>query len=484
VPLESGTQLGSYQIISLIEERTEYAFYKAVDTEQNRTVALKLFGALLSENPERRERLEHDVRALAGLNHPHICTVHELRAEAETTFLVMEYPEGETLAKRLERGPLPLDEALKVGVALVDALNHAHAAGVIHHNLRPTNILLTTDGGVKILDFVSPKRGTESATPASSKTALQDVPDDIVCYMSPEEVAGNPLDNRSNIFSFGAIFYEVVTGEKAFEGRNRAMLLAAIGALDPYPLSKNQPDSPAMLDHIAQRCLAKDPDNRWQTTHDLLIQLRWVAEGGDVRLAAARARQKRERRVLAAVAVALFFVTVVATEAAFLWRGINQGDAFQFRVPVAGLSTSDISISPDGKWLAVVARPNTQDSAALYLRPVNTPEFRRLVGTEDASQPFWSPDSKSIGFTAGGRLKRVAITGGAPKDLGKASGFFGGAWGKAGVILFGSATGLYRVSAEGGEPELATTLEKGEAGHYWPFVSAGWSPLCVPRLVR
>jgi len=474
MPLEAGVRLGPYEIVGPISADGAEEIYKATDAEQNRSVVIKPLPACFSESAEMRQHLERQVKTLSGLNHPHICTPHEIRREGESEFLVMEYIEGETLAQRLEKGPLPLDEALKAAVAMADALHRAHGEDLVHGSLRPVNVMLMAEGGVKLLDFGLTKLGPPKAAPvtpspeARFKGALADLPDDVVRYMAPEQVEGREPDERSDIFSFGAIFYEMVTGEKAFEGRNRAMLVAAISALDPYPLSKTQPDSPPMLDHIAQRCLAKDPEDRWQTAHDLLAQLRWVAEGGDVLLAAARARQKRERRLLAVLAAVVFVLTIAASQAVAYFRGDRQSEPFQFRVPIGGLNPSDIAISPDGKLLAVVAKPNTQDAQALYVRPTGATEFRRLVGTEEATQPFWSPDSRSIGFTAGGRVKRVDAAGGAPKDLGEAPGFTGGAWGSAGVIVFGSAKGLYRISAEGGKPELATTVEKQETGHFWP----------------
>ena len=471
MPLDPGLRLGPYEIVSPIGAEGNEV-YKASDTEQNRAVAIKLLPPSLSEDSELRQRFERDIKALSGLSHAHICTPYEIRREAGTDFLVMEYVEGETLAKRLERGALPLDEAVKIALALVDALNRAHIQGLVHRNLRPANIILTP-GGAKLLDFAlvntAPSgQGTVSATELRTKVTLPGVPDDIVRYMAPEQLEGREADARSDIFAFGAIVYEMVTGEKAFEGRNRPMLIAAITSLDPYPMSKNQPDSTPTLDHVVQRCLAKNPDDRWQTAHDLLVQLRWAAEGGDVLLAATRARQKRERRVLAVVAAAVFFFAVAATQAFVYWNGENEDEPFQLRVPVTGLSSSDISISPDGKLLAVVAKPNTQEPSWLFVRPVGSTEFRRLIGTEESAQPFWSPDSRSIGFTAGGRLKRVDATGGAPKDLGASPGFTGGAWSKNGTILFGSEKGLHRVSAEGGKPELITPVEKEEGGHFWP----------------
>jgi Tol biopolymer transport system component len=497
MPLEAGVRLGPYEIVAPIGAESAGEIYKASDSDQNRTVAIKLLPPRFSANGETRERFDGEVRRLAGLNHPHICALYEVRREGETDFLVMEYIEGETLAKRLERGALPLDEAVKLGIAIVDALNRAHAEGIVHRNLKPTNVMLTPEGGAKLLDFgiarwERPKeQSSVQASEVRSKVTLPELPDDTVRYLAPEIVEGREADARSDIFAFGAIFYEMVTGEKAFEGRNRPMLIAAIANLDPYPLSKTQPDSPPMLDHVAARALAKDPDNRWQTAHDLLVQLQWIAEGGDVRLAAARARQKRERRRLAILTAAAFFVAATVTAGALFFGNSKPTEAFQFRVPVGGLSTSDIAISPNGKLLAVVAKPNTQEASSLYVRPASATEFHRLVGTEDAAQPFWSPDSRSIGFIAGGRLKRVDATGGAPKDLGAAPGFTGGAWGTSGVILFGSAKGLYRVSAEGGTAEAATAVEKQEAGHFWPsflpdgkhYLYLAWSAEAANRAI-
>src|SRR5262245_24039873 len=374
MPLDTGVRLGPYEIISPTGADGGGEVYKANDTEQNRTVAIKLLPPGLSDNSELKQRFEGEVKTLSRLCHPHICTPHEIRREADTDFLVMEYVEGETLAERLERGALPLDEALKVAIDITDALNRAHAAGLVHRSLRPSNIMLTLDAP-KLIDFRMPnweppkEQAAPPATEARGKITLPDVPDDIVRYMAPEQVEGRDADARSDIFAFGAILYEMVTGEKAFEGRNRPMLIAAIASLDPYPMSKNQPDSPPMLDHIAQRCLAKAPDDRWQTAHDLLVQLRWVAEGGDVLLSAARERRKRERRVLAAVALVVFFATVAVAEAFSHWGGANESEPFQFRVPVAGLTSSDISISPDGTMLAIVAKPNTQEPSWLFVRP-------------------------------------------------------------------------------------------------------------------
>ena len=473
--LAVGTRFGPYEIAAPLGEEGS-GFWRAADREQDRIVVLKMLPERFTADSEKRARLERQSRVLAGLNHANICVVHEIRREGDVDLVAMEFVEGQTLADRLKKGALPLDRAVRTAMAIAEALHAAHTAGVVHGHLKPSNIMLTADGTVKIVDFGLAKWETAvvaspKGTPAPdkrSKAALPDVPDDIVRYLAPERIDGKDADVRSDVFAFGAVLYEMVTGQKAFEGRNRAMLVAAISNLDPYPLSKTQPDSPAMLDHIAQRCLAKDPDDRWQTWHDLLVQLRWVSEGGGVGLAAARAQQRRERRMLSLVAAGVFLAAVLTVLAAFSGRGPAATGSMQFRVPVGGLSSSDIAISPDGRLLALVAAPGSGDQPALYVRPTGDTVFRKLIGTEGAVQPFWSPDSRAIGFAAGGRLKRVDAAGGAPKDLGPAPGFMGGAWGTANVILFGSGTGLWRVASEGGNPEPATAVASGEAGHYWP----------------
>jgi serine/threonine protein kinase len=473
MPLEIGSRLASYEILELLNPGAQPEIYKASDTKQSRTVTIKLLPAHISEHSETKSRIEREMKALSELSHPNICAVHEISREGETDFVVTEYAEGETLEKRLEGGPLALDDVLKFSLAIVDALNKAHRQGIVHRGLRPSNILLTADG-VKLLDFGSPKWDTPASTSekpvtdARSNATLPDVPDEIVRYMAPEQISGNASDARCDIFAFGAVLYEMATGQKAFEGKNRPVLIAAIATLDPDPISKSQPEVPPALDHIAQRCLEKDPDDRWQTSHDLLVQLRWLAEGGDVQLAAARARKKKEKWLLAVIAVAALLVAIGLSEAVAYLGNTDVTEAFQFRVPIAGLNPSDISISPDGKQLAIVAKPNTQESTWLFVRKTGSPEFQRLTGTQDASQPFWSPDSRSIAFVAGGRLKRVLESGGAPKDLAAVPGFTGGAWGSSQVILFGTPKGLFRVPAEGGTPEAITIAEKQETGHFFP----------------
>jgi Tol biopolymer transport system component len=301
-------------------------------------------------------------------------------------------------------------------------------------------------------------------------------------YKVPEQIEGRDADARTDIFAFGVLLYEMLTGRKAFEGKSRAVLMAAIMTAEPDPLVALQPRASTALDHVLKRCLAKDPDDRWQTAHDLLIQLKWVA-GLGAKGAAAAGQSATQRAVRVAVAAAIVMAAALLPQAFFYARGQQPVEAFQYRSPVVGLSFADISISPDGKQLAFMARPAQGEPSSLFVRPVDSVDSRRLAGTDDSALPFWSPDSRYIGFVAGGKLKKVEASGGPPREIGDAPAFYGGTWNSAGTILFGSPKGLFRISAEGGKPEALTSLDKGETGHYWPhflpdgrhFLYLAWS---------
>ena len=508
--LAPGTRLGPYEVQAPIGAGGMGEVYKATDTRLNRTVAIKVLPTHWVQDPEMKQRFDREAQTIASLTHPHICTLHDIGSEHREgqppiDYLVMEFLEGQTLAKRLERGALPLDEALKVGIAISDALDTAHRAGIVHRDLKPANVMLTPTGP-KLLDFGLAKTA-DTGRPPSSPAGLSPAPAapttpgrpsvtaqgmivGTLQYMAPEQIEGAEADARSDIFAFGAIFHEMVTGARAFEGKNRALLIAAIATLELDPLSKTQPAAPPKLDHVAKRCLAKDPEERWQTAHDLTVQLRWIASGG-VSSAQPVTETRPDKRMSLFAAAALVLLAGTAVPAMLYLQGSPAVEPAQFRIPVAGLSDADIALSPDGQTVALVARPNTQEASSLFIRPVGATTFRKLGGTEDASLPFWSPDSKTVAFLAGGRLKRVEASGGAPKDLGAAPGFSGGAWNAGNVILYGSAKGLFRLSAEGSPPEAVTTVEAPETGHFWPsflpdgqgFVYLAWSEDAARRAV-
>ena len=515
--------------------------YKARDTRLDRTVAIKVLPAHASALIDLKQRFEREAQTIGSLKHPNICMLHDIGSEAGVEFIVMEYLQGETLHARIgrERGrksgataagatpasgtsgaksasqavgsqteaagrPLKLDEAIGIAIQIADALDQAHQRGVIHRDLKPANVMLLASSGgsgsaaqVKLLDFGLAKLTKPADSIESQETVHSDLTGPgmvlgTVRYMAPEQVEGRAVDARTDIFAFGAVLYEMLTGRKAFDGKTQASLIAAIMNVEPTPVSALAPIAPRALDRLVLRCLAKDPDDRWQTAHDLLLQLRWIAgRGAKGGAAATGARTRREPLTLVALAAAVLITVGMAYPAYRYMQGPAEPDDFRFRIPAVGLSAADMAISPDGTTIAMVARPGPE-SAALYVRPVDAVTFRKLAGTDNASQPFWSPDSRSIGFVAGGRLKKVAAEGTPPQELGAAEGsFFGGTWGTDGTILYGTPAGIRRVSAEGGATETITTVEKPETGHYWPsllpdnkhFLYLSWSTETDKRAV-
>jgi Tol biopolymer transport system component len=476
--LTSGTRLGPYEIVTALGAGGMGEVYKASDTRLNRTVAIKVLPQHFADDPDMKQRFDREAQTIAGLNHPHICTLHDIGDQDGVRFLVLEHIEGETLADRLARGPLPVDDALRVAGEIVDALDKAHQQGVVHRDLKPQNVMLTK-GGTKLLDFGLAKWAA-SGLPGSSGTqqtrlevTAQGTLIGTMQYMAPEQVEAKEADARTDIFAFGAVLYEMLTGKKAFEGKSQASLIGAIMKAEPRPVSHFQQMTPPVLDHVVGRCLAKDPEERWQTAHDLMIQLAWIRRSRtntDVAPAVAAAERKRARVAMIAVACLLAIACALAAPAYWYVRGSAAPEPIQYRHTIVGLSRDDISISPDGRWLAFVAKPDTSGTLALYVRPTGSVTSRKIAGTDNAAQPFWSPDSTSIAFVVNGRLKRVDAAGGAVKDLTEAQDFSGGAWSAAGTgtILFGTAKGLGRVSAEGGPASFTTELGQGESGHLWP----------------
>jgi serine/threonine protein kinase/Tol biopolymer transport system component len=463
MPLQSGTKLGPYEILGPIGAGGMGEVYKAADTRLSRTVAIKVLPSRFSENPEMKQRFEREARTIAGLNHPHICTLYDVGRQDNAEFLVMEYLEGETLAQRLTRGALPLAEGLKVAVEIADALDKAHSKGVTHRDLKPGNVMLT-QSGAKLLDFglAKLKQDAQPSHPAQASPGDTTTPGTILGtpqYMAPEQLEGKEADARTDIFAFGAVLYEIVTGKKVFDGRSQAVLIASIMSADPEPLSKSQPMAPAPLDFVARQCLAKDPEQRFQTTWDLLSQLQWIAdeggtESGLTALAGARQR-KRGLFPRIALAIAALLVALMALPAVRYYRGEKIPEETRFVVTVPDMPLPEaVSISPDARWIAYSARDGS--STALFARPLDTNVATKLVGTEGAGRVFWSPDSRSIAFFAGGRLKKIDAVGGAAQNICETPDLFGGTWNSEGVILFASSNGLQRVLAAGGEPEPIT----------------------------
>ena len=460
--LNAGTKLGPYEIVSPLGAGGMGVVYKASDTRLNRTVAIKVLAAEFSENPEMKQRFEREAQTIAALNHPHICTLYDVGSQDGAEFLVMECLQGETLAQRLERGPLPLDEALKVAMALADALDKAHGQGVTHRDLKPGNVMLT-ESGAKLLDFglaklkVAPQPSNSTAAPRTTGDTTPGTILGTMQYMAPEQLEGQEADPRTDLFAFGVLLYEMVTGKRAFDGRSQALLIASIMSADPEPLSKMLPAPPPMLDYLIQRCLVKDPEQRLQTAWDLLCQLQWIAEQGAAGTTPRAAASGRKQGMLARVALAAVAVLIaaMALPAVRYLRGGQVAEESRFAITIPDMPEPDaVSISPDGRWIAYSARDNA--STSVFARPIDSETATKLLGSEGAGPLFWSPDSHWIAFFAGGKLKKVEPTGGAPQIISDSADFLGGSWNTENTILFASSKGLQRVSAAGGDPVLIT----------------------------
>jgi eukaryotic-like serine/threonine-protein kinase len=463
-----GQRFGPYQLGARIGVGGMGEVYRASDTRLDRTVAVKVLSSHVAADPQSRERFEREARAVGALNHPHICTLHDVGHQRGIDFLVMEYLEGETLADRLGRArdrPLPLTETLRFAIQIASALDRAHRAGIFHRDIKPGNIMLTKTG-VKLLDFGLAKAGAiavVTASPDIPTRAELTAPGTILGtlqYMAPEQLEGKATDARTDIFAFGLVLYEMVAGRKAFEGSSHANLIAAILEHDPPPLSSVQPNASESLERVVRSCLAKDPDDRWQSARDLLRALEW--ESGPSQ-ANGTARPKPRRVVLASAAVGL------AIGALGMWAAssrltpdtsiVPRLTRFTISLPsgtvISPTQNRQETISPDGTQIVYAGLREGQ--RMLYLRRVDELEARPLEGTAGASGPIFSPDGKSVGFTRpGGSLMQLALSGGAPVQItNNESGIQGASWGPDGTVVL-IDLGLWSVPAAGGRPiELA-----------------------------
>ena len=492
MPLSPGQKIGPYEILSPLGAGGMGEVYRARDTRLNRIVAIKVLPTHLSGNQDLRERFDREARAVSSLNHPNICTLYDVGHQNGTDYIVMEYLEGETLATRLQNGPLSRSDLLRSSIQIADALDKAHKHGIVHRDLKPGNIILTK-GGAKLLDFGLAKLQSElktvpevSSLPTEHRELTQ--PGSVLGtfqYMAPEQLEGKDVDARTDIFAFGAVMYEMATGKKAFEGKSQASLIAAILKEEPQPVSHLQPLTPLLLDRLISTCLAKDPDDRWQSAHDISNQLRWIAESSGSQITrtavAAPSRSALDSRYAGWIVAALLLIAGVAAAMLLLPRlKTRTQQAIQTHFLInspenliggSNLADPDFAVSPDGTKLVYVLSDIT-GKKQLHLRPFAEDASQPIPGTDGAQLPFWSPDGQQIAFVSESRIKRIPIGGGNAQMICDVKAEMrGGVWLNDGTILF-SVIGspLYRVSAEGGEPKPFTELDvaANERGHYWP----------------
>jgi Tol biopolymer transport system component len=458
--------------------------YRARDTRLGRIVAVKVLPSHLSSSSEVRQRFEREAKTISQLSHPHICALHDVGREGETEYLVMEYLEGETLADRLAKGPLPLEQTLRYGVQIADALDKAHRQGIIHRDLKPGNVMLTKSG-VKLLDFglakvMAPPSHQSSLTALPTHHALTQEGTILGTfqYMAPEQLEGKDADARTDIFAFGCVLYEMATGRKAFSGATQASLISSILRDEPQPVSQVQPMSPPELDHVVKKSLAKDPEERWQNAADLGGELKWIAEGGSqtgVRAPVVSRRRSRER--LAWIVAAVLLLATIGLATGLFFRPAPATTVIQASIlPPEGaefvstwIDAGPVEISPDGTRLVFTARKGEAPNL-LWVRALHESTARPLAGTEGAQRPFWSPDGRSIGFFADRSFKKVDVNGGPVFTLAPGTESRGGTWNRDGVILFTpNARGpVLRVSADGGKVTEATVYGRDDATHRYP----------------
>ena len=496
--LTSGTKLGPYEIQEPLGAGGMGEVYRARDTRLGRDVAVKVLPAHLCSNPELKQRMEREARAISSLNHPHICTLHDIGSQDGVDFLVLEFLDGETLADRLQRGALPLDQALTIAIKIADALDKAHSRGIIHRDLKPANIMLAKNGP-KLMDFglAKPAPGLSSSsgsnpltpsTPTMTVAALSAAASPLTQkgtvvgtfqYMAPEVLQGAEIDARSDIFSFGCVLYEMVAGRRAFEGKSQFSLLGAILDKEPDRISTLLPNSPPRLDETVWRCLAKIPDQRYGCMHDVRIQLEGLAASPTPEALPLPTPKPTASSVLPWLVAGIAALIALGMGAAFLLQSRKAEQVVRSSIlPPAGTSFVTMMpasgppvLSPDGTRLAFTARDD-KSKVLLYVRSLTSLTAKPLPGTDDATYPFWSADGRDLGFFTPGKLKRISADGGPSQNLCDAVSGRGAAWGPDGFIIFtpSSTQPLFRVSAAGGTPEPASRLDAShnENSHRWP----------------
>ena len=494
--LTSGTRFGPYEIVSALGAGGMGEVYRARDTRLGRDVAIKVLPAHLSSDPELKQRMEREAKAISALQHANICTLYDIGTQEGTNFLVMEYLEGQTLAERLAKGPLPIEQVLKIGTEVAQALEKAHQHGIIHRDLKPANIMLTK-AGAKLMDFglakpelpiasraigpvtpSSPTMNLASLTAAVSPLTQKGSIVGTFQYMAPELLQGREADVRSDLFSFGCVLYEMITGRRAFEGKSQLSVFTAILEKDPEPISASQPLAPPMLDRVVSACLAKDPADRFQSAHDVAMDLRWAADS--VTVDSAKSSPKFRKSFAAWAAAFLLALISLAGFLGYRWaKASAELISIHAEIPPPDKFSMDTTgdaggmpvLSPQGDKIAFVA--HSGETKLLWVRSLKSDSAQALDGTAGAAHPFWSPDGRFIGFFAAGKLMKIAVTGGPVATIANAPNSRGGSWSANDVIVYAPDFNgvLAKVSAQGGAAEPATVIERNRhTTHRWPWV--------------
>jgi eukaryotic-like serine/threonine-protein kinase len=479
-----GHNFGPYTVKSHLGSGGMGEVYLAEDSRLGRKVALKVLSTRLLNDSQFRARFLREARSVSRLNHPNICTLHDIGQQDGVDFLVMEYLDGETLAQRLKRGSMPLEQSLRCAIEIAGALDEAHHHGITHRDLKPANIMLTKSGA-KLLDF-----GLAKIDPRFSET-LSAAPTDLsgsgailgtLRYMAPEQLEGKETDPRTDIFAFGVVLYEAITGRKAFQGESQASLTAAILEHDPPPMASLEKLTPPSLERLVKICLAKNPEDRWQTARDLWRELKWIAESDRPSQSHAGALEpSRSVPSLPRYGIGGWIVAGALTIAVGVvlwgpWRTSPLPAApIRFEIPMPeGKTDNGFAVSPDGRRLVFrVLGPDRL--SRLWIRSLDSLEAQELAGTEQTvpSPFFWSPDSRFVAYNADGKLRKIDVSGGPPETVCELSGVvtMGGSWNRDGVLIFGTLNGpVMRVSAAGGNASPVTALDLSRNGgpHYYP----------------
>ena len=491
--LTPGTRLGAYEVLALLGSGGMGEVYRARDTRLDRIVAIKVLSAGVAGDPDRRERLDREARAISSLNHPHICTFHDVGHQDGIDYLVMELLEGQTLAERLTKGALPLDRAMQYAIQLADALDVAHRRGIVHRDLKPANIFIAHGGSsgatiTELLDFGIAKAmplGQTAATAAATLTE-QGTLLGTLQYMAPEQLEGRGADPRSDLFAFGAVLYEMVTGRRAFPGESQASVIAGVLESEPPPLSASQSLTPPALEHLVKTCLAKNPDQRWQAAGDVKRQLEWIAASAqsDATASTTGTRAPHEHRLTRTVAVIASFAALIVV-GALAWSIRTEEQTAPPRVTRTTIVTSggsavsiavgrSLAITPDGTRVVYIGNSGTQ----LFVRAIDQFDSTAIfTSLSPLNQVSVSPDGQSVVFAEGNTLRTIALTGGPAKTIISGIAGYGAAWAADGTIVLPVTDrgGLHRVPAGGGDVTTLTRpdAEHGELAHVWPAVLPG-----------